>query len=90
MSTVQEQLDQEMPFKPEAVLDIMSLPPGSQALTKEGRSFTKAAIELKEQQARRAVVLKQYQDKVNEMAPIIEELVQNHHRINQIIIELAQ
>ena len=90
MSTVQEQLDQEMPQKPIGVLDIMNLPEGAAALTCTGRTYKKAAAQLLTFQQRRAVVLRQYEEKLQEMNPIIEELVRCHSTIDEIIGELSQ
>jgi len=89
MSTVQDQLDQEMPQKPVGVLDIMNLPPGAAALTCTGRTYKRAAEHLFTLQNRRAQVLRQYQDKLSEMNPIIEELVRCHQGIDDIIGELS-
>jgi hypothetical protein len=89
MNTVQDQLDQEMPQTPVGVLDILHLPPGAAALTCTGRTYTKAAQHLHTLQSRRAQVLKQYQDKLSEMNPIIEELVRCHTGIDDIIGELS-
>lgn len=89
MSTVQEQMDQEMPQKPVGVLDVMNLPPGAAALTCTGRTYKKAAMHLHTLQVRRVEVLKQYQEKLKEMAPIIEELTRCHAGIDDIIAELS-
>jgi hypothetical protein len=89
MSTVQEQLDQEMPQKPVGVLDIMNLPPGAAALTCTGRTYKKAAEHLFTLQQRRVVVLRQYEAQLKEMAPIVEELIRCHSTIDDIIGELS-
>ena len=89
MSTVQEQLDQEMPQKPIAILDVMNLPPGAAALTCTGRTYKKAAEHLHTLQQRRTVVLRQYEEQLKEMAPIIEELIRCHATIDDIIGELS-
>jgi len=89
MSTVQEQLDQEMPQKPIGVLDIMNLPEGAAALTCTGRTYKKAAAQLLTFQQRRVIVLRQYEEKLQEMAPIVEELIRCHTTIDEIIGELS-
>ena len=89
MSTVQQELDQEMPPKPVAVLDVMNLPPGAAALTSNGRTYRKAAEHLHTLQQRRVSVLRQYEEKLKEMNPIIEELVRCHTGIDDIIGELS-
>jgi hypothetical protein len=85
--TVEEQIPQDLPSTP---LDIMNVPKDSQALTRAGRSYTKAGIELVNLQKRRSEVLKEYQEKYNALAPVLQEIAVLHDRINQIVIELAQ
>lgn len=89
MSTVQEEIQKEMPATPIGVLDIMNLPPGAAALTCTGRTYKKAAEHLHTLQIRRVQVLRQYEEKLKEMAPIIEELTRCHASIDDIIAELS-
>ncbi len=85
--TVQEQIEKDLPPLP---IDVLNVPKDSQALTRAGRSYSKAAIELHNLQKRRGEVLKEYEERMKTVAPTIQELVVLHDRINQIIMELAQ
>ncbi len=85
--TVQEQMDQELPPLP---IDVLNVPKDAQALTKAGRTYSKAAIELHNMQKRRAELFREYEERMKVVAPTIQEIVVLHDRINQIIIELAQ
>ncbi len=81
------EVKQELPPLP---IDVLNVPKDSQALTRAGRSYSKAAIELHNLQKRRGEVLKEYEERMKTVAPTIQELVVLHDRINQIVMELAQ
>ena len=85
--TVQEQIEKDLPPLP---IDVLNVPKDSQALTRAGRSYSKAAIELHNMQKRRAELFKEYEERMAKVAPTIQEIVVLHDRINQIIMELAQ
>lgn len=85
--TVAEQITQELPPLP---IDVLAVPKDAQALTREGRSYSKAAIELYNLQKKRQILMQEYNEKAGALAPTIEEIVRLHDRINQIVIELAQ
>ena len=85
--TVQEQIEKDLPPLP---IDVLNVPKDSQALTRAGRSYSKAAIELHNMQKRRGDLMKEYNERAAALAPTIQEIVVLHDRINQIVMELAQ
>ncbi len=85
--TVQEQIQKDLPPLP---IDVLNVPKDSQALTRAGRSYSKAAIELHNLQKRRGDLMKEYNERAAVLAPTIQEIVVLHDRINQIVMELAQ
>lgn len=85
--TVEEQIQQELPPLP---IDVLNVPKDAQALTKSGRSYSKAAIELHNLQKRRGDLMKEYNERAQALAPTLQEIVVLHDRINQIVMELAQ
>lgn len=87
--TVQEQIQADLPQKPLAILDPTQLPKGASALTVTGRTFTKAAEQLKTLQARRKQVLSQYEEKQKQLAPIVEELWRIHAMIDTVVQEMS-
>ena len=87
--TVQEQIQEELPQKPIAILDPTQLPKGASALTSTGRTFTKAAQQLQTLQSRRRQILAQYEEKQKELAPIIEELWRIHAMIDTVVNEMS-
>ena len=87
--TVQEQIQADLPQKPIAILDPTQLPRNASALTSTGRTFTKAAEQLKTLQARRKQVLGQYEEKQKQLAPIVEELWRIHAMIDTVVQEMS-
>ena len=69
--------------------DLNNLPPNAVALTKAGRPFNKAAEELHTHLNRRIIILAQYEALRKELAPVLEEIVRSHARIDEIINELS-
>lgn len=85
--TVQEEIRQDLPTLP---IDVLNVPKDSQALTRAGRTYHKASLELHNLQKRRADLIKEYNERAAALAPTIQEIVVLHDRINQIVMELAQ
>lgn len=88
--TVEEQIAQEIPQQPIGILNPSELPHNASALTCTGRTFSKAAEHLRTLQARRREVLKQYEEKQKELAPIIEELWRVHALVDTVVNEMSR
>lgn len=74
---------------PAGILDLTNLPEGARAMTRAGRPFNRAAEELHRHLARRIEVLQAYEQQMQKLNPIWEELVRSHARIDQIIDEMS-
>jgi hypothetical protein len=89
--TVEEQMQEDLPQQPIAVLNPGLLPKDSVALTRNGRSFTKAAKSLQDFQDRRRKLLADYDQLLKtQLNPLIEELGKCHAMIDEIILEMSE
>lgn len=94
MSTVEEEIQKDLPIKPQGtvqdIIDPEKIAQGAVALTIEGRPYHKAAGELEIMTKRRIDVLHEYTELAKATHASLSELVICHNRIDQIINELSR
>ena len=91
--TVEEEIAQDRITQIGTVQDIISqekIAEGATALTVTGRPYSHAAKELETMTARRALVIKEYEEKVKATHAALQELSKLHTRIDQIVNELSR